>query len=351
MTDRFVPPPGTMTMDRDSRLDDLYQQRSLADWQRAFDRLRIMVLNDAVGSGIAAVLGPPGSRSHSDEQAAEDAVCNAFTSIWLRLRQSNGHVPGEPIKDVSGFAWIVGRCKAFDELRARSPHHCQVRSELRWTVKGSADLDAWTTWSGLRVIGLAALAPPKGTPGAELLWTDGMERARVDPVRFSAEFHCDGPLPEATGNLLRAVGGVMLANDVTAFFTCIRLHGDQAQTPDDLATETCATGNTEMDVVMRADWEFVWLEWQLLPMHQRRASGLAGRKPLCPDFWDLELTTWTEIAECLEMNLTQIGTILAADSPDGVLATMIHLTTRQVVNARQSGLERLQRRLQRSNKT
>ena len=295
-----------------------------------------------------------GSSSHSTAREAdvEDLRQEAIVQLLLELRKFSLQPLMHPISDVRGLAAVIAHRACLRWMRRQFPERHALKNRLYYLLMRHDTVAVWCDENKRMVAGLANWQRQKTSPTQQrlVLPRDEWLVAQVHRLKSSRDY--------AEITIAFAVifdyfrHPVELDKLVTALASLITLEDRPVQSTGGVAMETAITRERDpaWQVEKRLFLERLWKELQLLPLHQRTALLLNlkdGQGGSCLALFPMTgVATVFQLAAALQMPVPEFKELCKELPLDDVrIASILHLTRQQVINARRSARERLTRRL------
>ncbi len=288
---------------------------------------------------------------HGEEAAEREELVAAGMASVLEHLLAVG--PEFRITSLSAYASAVGYNLYRGYLRQRYPERARLVARVRYVLRMDRRLALWVGTDGASLAGLAS-------------WSGRPAVATSSPVLRDLalpQSACELPLAELICRLALHRGGPWpLPELLTALAELLGIRdeplvplGGSIQSPEgkpDPGLDPLEPApSAERKLLDREALLALWQEVRLLPVRQRQALLLNLRDAQGGDLLSLlplaEVTSWGDIARCLEIKPEQLSSLLPRlPLEDRELARwMGGVTARQVINLRKTARARLARRL------
>jgi DNA-directed RNA polymerase specialized sigma24 family protein len=290
------------------------------------------------------------------EQAdADDIHQEVVLQLVVALQRLRQQPDAHPVGDLRGLTAVIAHRACSRWMRRRFPERHVLKNRLSYLLTRHRGFTLWQGENGKLMAGFVMWQGQKSAAAEDrlkLLSDDAEILYRIRLLKSWKQAEWGGALT-AIFNCLRApieidrlvgvLAGLLQVEDrpiesIDQIEDISRLEVPDGR-PD-------AARQTERRIFLRRLWE----EVRQLPLNQRAALLLnlrdhEGRGCLAL-FPVLGIATFRQIAEVLEMSAEKLAELCnGLPLDDAKIAELLHLTRRQVINARKSARQRLTRRL------
>jgi DNA-directed RNA polymerase specialized sigma24 family protein len=297
-------------------------------------------------------LNSHGGIEQADADDIHQEVVAQLLAALQRLRQQPA---AHPIGDLRGLTAVIAHRACSRWMRQRFPERRALKNRLNYFLTSNHCFAIWQGANGRLIAGLAKWQGRTDVTGVERLKQLSDDEELLSRIRLlkswkQAEW---GGAMTAIFNRLGAPVEVDRLVGVLAEWSQVEDRPiESIDHMKDLSRLDVSGGQPDVarQIEKRIFLQQLWEEVRQLPLNQRAALLLnlrdqQGRGCLAL-FPALRIATFRQMAEALEMSAEELAE-LCGGSPleDSKIAELLHLTRRQVINARKSARQRLARRL------
>jgi len=293
---------------------------------------------------------------HGIEQAdADDIHQEVVVQLLAALRRLRQQPAAHPIGDLRGLTAVIAHRACARWMRQRFPARHAFKNRLFYLFTRHPGFALWHGENGKLMAGLAMWQGRKDVATEDQLnhlSDDETLITRILALKSGKKADWDGALT-AVFNCLSAPTEVdKLAGVLSGL---LQVEGRILESIEQIqATAELQVSVGQPDIAWQTERRIflkrLWEEVRQLPLNQRTALLLnlrdsegRGCLALLPA---LGIATFRQLAEALEIEAEKLAEICnGLPLEDAKIAEMLHLTPRQVINARKSARQRLTRRL------
>jgi len=294
------------------------------------------------------------SSQATQKAEAEDIYQEVLLQLLAQLQRFRRQPGGHPITDLRGMAAVIAHRTCSRWMRRQFPERHAFKNRLHYLLTRQRGFALWQDEDGKLVAGFAAWqGQKKAVPAARLGHPSNGEGLR--PPLHALKSGRPGELSDALAAIFNHLGGPVEFDGLVSALAAqlgIRDQPLEALAEDDAVGFLPAGGESDpaWQIEKRIFLQRLWEELQQLPLNQRTALLLnlkdAGGQGCITLFPATGIATLRQLADALAMSADDFARLWnELPLEDARIAELLGLTRQQVINARKSGRERLERRL------